>query len=440
MHPSFEDRAGRARPGVRLAAARGGRPSRARPGSASSASAWQQASAVAAPASPDAHSRGRRAPVPGHADRHPPARDRDPAAGPDRPPARDRALARHRPRRDGGADRPCWEADRGPDAGRAAPARARPAGMLWRTGSTGRGACAHAAARCRTASSRSPRTCARRRQGCSDVPPGAPALDPQRRRRVALRPPPVSIRPGAAGALAALARRGTAGMGRVGRARHDRATGDEDLRWFEAGPARRARARAAVRGPVHRGEAACPLLMRAYARARERFVRLRRRWSSGEGSPANGRASTHTPVAREVGERRHLLRRVARAHRAARGPRLRRRDGRAVRARGFRPDAGRGHGVRPARDRDAQRRSRVVREHGPGAARTAGCSTRTTWTGSTDALVEAVNDEQARRVRGETAYRQIRRSHSWEATAARFEALYEELAGTGRCAPVDAHR
>jgi glycosyltransferase involved in cell wall biosynthesis len=45
----------------------------------------------------------------------------------------------------------------------------------------------------------------------------------------------------------------------------------------------------------------------------------------------------------------------------------------------------------------------------------------------TDALVEAVNDEHARLVRGENGYRQIRASHSWEATARAFEALYEEV-------------
>jgi glycosyltransferase involved in cell wall biosynthesis len=43
------------------------------------------------------------------------------------------------------------------------------------------------------------------------------------------------------------------------------------------------------------------------------------------------------------------------------------------------------------------------------------------------ALVESVNDEPARRVRGENGYRQIRASHSWEATARAFEALYEEM-------------
>ena len=45
----------------------------------------------------------------------------------------------------------------------------------------------------------------------------------------------------------------------------------------------------------------------------------------------------------------------------------------------------------------------------------------------TDSLVEAVNDVHARRLRGENGYRQIRASHSWDATARAFAALYEEL-------------
>jgi glycosyltransferase involved in cell wall biosynthesis len=47
--------------------------------------------------------------------------------------------------------------------------------------------------------------------------------------------------------------------------------------------------------------------------------------------------------------------------------------------------------------------------------------------GLAEALMEAVNDEQARRSRGEAAYSQVRRSHSWEAVARRFGGLYEEL-------------
>jgi D-inositol-3-phosphate glycosyltransferase len=47
--------------------------------------------------------------------------------------------------------------------------------------------------------------------------------------------------------------------------------------------------------------------------------------------------------------------------------------------------------------------------------------------GLVEALVEAVNDERARRDRGAAAYEQVRRSHSWDAVAARFGHLYEEL-------------
>jgi D-inositol-3-phosphate glycosyltransferase len=45
----------------------------------------------------------------------------------------------------------------------------------------------------------------------------------------------------------------------------------------------------------------------------------------------------------------------------------------------------------------------------------------------TEALVEAVNDPRARAVRGANAYRQVRSSHSWDAVARSFSALYDEL-------------
>ena len=45
----------------------------------------------------------------------------------------------------------------------------------------------------------------------------------------------------------------------------------------------------------------------------------------------------------------------------------------------------------------------------------------------TEALVAAVNDPHTRHVRGENGYRQIRASHSWEASARAFEDLYAEL-------------
>ena len=41
-------------------------------------------------------------------------------------------------------------------------------------------------------------------------------------------------------------------------------------------------------------------------------------------------------------------------------------------------------------------------------------------------------------MRGENGYRQIRASHSWEATARAFEALYEEVLARGQ--PMRASR
>jgi glycosyltransferase involved in cell wall biosynthesis len=46
-----------------------------------------------------------------------------------------------------------------------------------------------------------------------------------------------------------------------------------------------------------------------------------------------------------------------------------------------------------------------------------------------DALVEAVNDVEGRRDRGENAYQQIRAAYSWRVLAERLTATYEALAG-----------
>jgi glycosyltransferase involved in cell wall biosynthesis len=53
----------------------------------------------------------------------------------------------------------------------------------------------------------------------------------------------------------------------------------------------------------------------------------------------------------------------------------------------------------------------------------------------TAALVEAVNDKPARRLRGENGYRQVRAVHSWQAVAREFEALYDELIARGEPPP-----
>jgi D-inositol-3-phosphate glycosyltransferase len=47
--------------------------------------------------------------------------------------------------------------------------------------------------------------------------------------------------------------------------------------------------------------------------------------------------------------------------------------------------------------------------------------------GLVEALVEAVNDEHARRERGAAAYAQTRHTNSWDAVAERFGALYEDV-------------
>jgi glycosyltransferase involved in cell wall biosynthesis len=52
--------------------------------------------------------------------------------------------------------------------------------------------------------------------------------------------------------------------------------------------------------------------------------------------------------------------------------------------------------------------------------------------GLTNALIESVNDPDARRERGENAYEQIRAAYSWDSLAARFAAVYEGLAGVSR--------
>ena len=42
--------------------------------------------------------------------------------------------------------------------------------------------------------------------------------------------------------------------------------------------------------------------------------------------------------------------------------------------------------------------------------------------------MEAVNDRRARLERAAAAHEQVRRTHSWDAVAARFGELYSELA------------
>ena len=230
---------------------------------------------------------------------------------------------------------------------------ARPAGSSGASATTGRAGCATPRA-CRAASSRSRRTCATRRGSCSTCLP-----------RRSSRSPTGST----SSASTASSSTGPNGWGAGG-------TGSWRTRragTSRGGPARFATARRTCAGstPTASDDHApvlmfvgrftevkrVPLLLRAYARARERFT-----------TPAplvlwggfTGEWEGEHPVRRRARGRRgrDLLRRLARSHRAARGPHLRGRDGRALRARGIRPDADRGDVVRRAGDRDAQRRAR----------------------------------------------------------------------------------
>ena len=158
-------------------------------------------------------------------------------------------------------------------------------------------------------------TCATTRGACWTCRPSG-GVDSERGRHRALRPPRFDPR-GAAGSAGG---NGSSRSRRAGTSRAGRASiryGEEDMRWFGPGrdhapvlmfvgrftevkrvPAAAARLRACARA-VHDSGAARPL------------GRLHRRMG--------GRAPY--AVAREVGEEGHLLRRVARAHGAARGPR-----------------------------------------------------------------------------------------------------------------------
>jgi glycosyltransferase involved in cell wall biosynthesis len=62
----------------------------------------------------------------------------------------------------------------------------------------------------------------------------------------------------------------------------------------------------------------------------------------------------------------------------------------------------------------------------PGS-RTAGSSSRTTSVPLADALVEAVNDDTARKARANHARQQVRGAFSWRALAGCFDALYAEV-------------
>ena len=184
----------------------------------------------------------------------------------------------------------------------------------------------------------------------------------------------------------------------------------------------RGRAGAALRGPLHRGQAHPAADPRVRARARA-LRAAARRWCCSAASRASGRASTRSRSCARPATGR-LPRRLARPRRPARRAQRRRPGGAAVGARAVRRGAGGGDGLRPAGDRrDA---------HGPAEIVDDG---ETGWLvppddeeALADALVEAVNDDDERRRRGEAAYEEAAPRYAWPALARGLAHVYDEVA------------
>ena len=295
MHPSFEDRPGAPdRVFASLAPEAGDHLVRAWTGIL--ARAWAEPPSVLHLHHLTPHPRGGHGAVPGHAAGDPPARDRDPAARADRPPVRDRALARHRPGRDGRRAAGRLGGRRGPEPGRAAPDRrdalgvlgarralvAAPARRGGEVGPRGRDLASPprgGAQRCSHS----------RRSGCSRFPTAStcrvssdctcrPSERLARWRHWLVEAPQGWDESGTPGTIAYR---------------------DEDLRWFEPGPDGR---HAPVLLFVGRFTEVkqLPMLIRAYARARERFARPAPLVIWG-GFPGEWEGEHPCSVAREVG-------------------------------------------------------------------------------------------------------------------------------------------
>jgi glycosyltransferase involved in cell wall biosynthesis len=199
---------------------------------------------------------------------------------------------------------------------------------------------------------------------------------------------------------------------------------EEDLRWFEPGPDGE---HAPVLLFVGRFTEVkrVPMLIRAYARARERFARPAPLVVWG-GFPGEWEAEHPAAVAREVGPDGIFF--VGwRGHTEL--P-----DGLACADVMVAPSTREGFGQMLVEAMACGLPVIATRSGGPTSFVNTEPGQPNGWMldpGDEDALVaaltEAVNDEDARRGRGEAAYRQVTRSHSWDAVAARFGALYEEL-------------
>jgi glycosyltransferase involved in cell wall biosynthesis len=200
---------------------------------------------------------------------------------------------------------------------------------------------------------------------------------------------------------------------------------DPDLRWFEPGPG-------GERAPVllfvgrFTETKQLPMLIRAYARARERFARPAPLVIWG-GFPGEWEGEHPVSVAREVGQDGIFF--IGwRGHTEL--P-----DGLVCADVMVAPSAREGFGQMLIEAMACGLPVIATRSGGPtsfvntdGAAPNGWMLDPDDADGLVEALVESVNDEGTRLERGEAAYEQVRRSNSWEAVAARFGALYEELA------------
>ena len=202
------------------------------------------------------------------------------------------------------------------------------------------------------------------------------------------------------------------------------AYGDDDLRWFEPQPSGE---HAPVLLFVGRFTEVkqVPLLIRAYARARDRFARPAPLVVWG-GFPGEWEGEHPVSVAREAGADGIFF--VGwRGHTDL--P-----DGLACADVMVAPSAREGFGQMLVEAMACGLPVIATRSGGPTSFVNTDGARPNGWLldpgdmdGLVEALVEAVNDEQGRRARGEAAYEQVRRAHSWDAVAARFSALYEEL-------------
>jgi D-inositol-3-phosphate glycosyltransferase len=198
---------------------------------------------------------------------------------------------------------------------------------------------------------------------------------------------------------------------------------DEDLRWFQAGPDGHAPVLLFVGRFTEVKQ--LPMLIRAYARARERFSRPAPLVVWG-GFPGEWEGEHPASVAREVGADGIFF--VGwRGHTDL--P-----DGLACADVMVAPSTREGFGQMLVEAMACALPVIATRSGGPTSFVNTDPARPNGWMldpgdeeGLVAALVEAVNDETARRDRGEAAYEQVRRFNSWGAVAGRFGTLYEEL-------------